>query len=71
MPVGEWNTLDCVVLNNKIWVRLNDHVVNFAIETTPGKGRIGIQSHGAELFIREITLQPYNPKRKEPGQPAS
>ncbi len=58
-PAGEWNTLDCVVLNGKIWIRLNDHVVNFATDVTPAGGRIGIQSHGADIFFREITLQPY------------
>ena len=66
MPTGEWNTMDIVCLNSKIWVRLNDHVCNFAIDSTPTEGRIGIQSHGAELFIREITLQPYTQKKHEP-----
>jgi hypothetical protein len=58
-PTGEWNTLDCIVLNGKICIRLNDHVVNFATDATPAGGRIGIQSHGAEIYFREITLQPY------------
>ena len=62
MPTGEWNTMDVVCLNGKIWVRLNDHVCNFAIQSTPTAGRIAIQSHGAELWVREMTLQPYNQK---------
>jgi hypothetical protein len=66
-PAGEWNKLECAVLNGKIWIRLNDHVVNFATDATPAAGRIGIQSHGAELFIREITLLPYL-KHHEHGQ---
>ncbi|HEX4146497.1 MAG TPA: DUF1080 domain-containing protein [Pirellulales bacterium] len=66
-PTGEWNKLDCAVLNGKIWIRLNDHVVNFATDVTPAGGRIGIQSHGAEIYFREITLQPYL-KHREHGE---
>jgi hypothetical protein len=69
-PHGEWNHLDCVSLNGKIWIRLNDHVVNFATDVTPSAGRIGIQSHGAEIFFREITLQPYL-KHHNHGEQAS
>jgi hypothetical protein len=69
-PAGEWNTLECVALNGKILVRLNDHVVNFATDVTPAAGRIGIQSHGADIFFREITLQPYN-KRHDRGEQAN
>ena len=57
------------MLNGKIFIRLNDHVVNFATDVTPAGGRIGIQSHGAEIFFREITLQPYL-KHHEQGEQA-
>jgi Domain of Unknown Function (DUF1080) len=69
-PLGDWNTIECASLNGKLLVQLNGKVVNFAIESTPSKGRIGIQSHGAELFIRQITLQPYT-KHHEHGETAN
>jgi hypothetical protein len=61
-PHGEWNTLDIVALDGKIFVQLNDQVVNFAKESTPSKGRIGIQSNGAEIIFRTINLQQYKGK---------
>jgi hypothetical protein len=58
-PHGDWNTLDIVTLDGKIFVQLNDHVVNFAKQVVPDRGRIGIQSNGAEIIFRSINLQQY------------
>jgi hypothetical protein len=58
-PHGEWNTLDIVALDGKIFVQLNDHVANFAKQANPTAGRIGIQSNGAEIIFRTITLQEF------------
>ncbi len=59
-PHGEWNTLDIVLLDGKIMIQLNDQVVNFGLEASPAKGRIGIQSNGAEIIFRTINLQHYH-----------
>lgn len=57
-PVGEWNTLECVVKNNEISIYLNGILVNKATDVKPNKGRIQIQSESAEILFRRIDLIP-------------
>lgn len=57
-PVGKWNRLECVVQDNEIFVYLNNTLVNHAIDVEPRKGRIQIQSEGAEIVFRKINLTP-------------
>ncbi len=59
-PVGEWNTLECVALEDQISIYLNGTLVNEAIDVKPNKGRIQIQSEGAEIFFRRVELTPYH-----------
>ena len=56
-PVGEWNKLECIVKGSEISVYLNGTLVNQAIDVQPRKGKIQIQSEGAELFFRKFTLR--------------
>lgn len=58
-PVGEWNTLEIVAKDNTIAAYLNGVEVNRAIDCKPTKGRIQIQSEGAELFVRKVELTPF------------
>ncbi|HUQ66538.1 MAG TPA: DUF1080 domain-containing protein [Flavitalea sp.] len=53
---GEWNTLECIADKDKITTFLNGKLVNEATNVHPSKGRIQIQSEGAEIFFRKITL---------------
>jgi len=55
-PIGEWNKLECIVNQDKITIFLNGKLVNKAFDVKPSKGRIQIQSEGAELFFRKIDL---------------
>lgn len=55
-PVGEWNTLECIVKGDTLTVTLNGVVVNKAINVRPSKGRIQIQSEAAEILFRRIDL---------------
>jgi hypothetical protein len=55
-PVGEWNTIECLVQSQEILIYLNGTLVNRAIDVHPRKGRIQIQSEGAEIFFRRIDL---------------
>lgn len=55
-PVGQWNKIKCVVNGNRITSYLNKVLVNEAYNVKPSKGRIQIQSEGAEIFFRKITL---------------
>lgn len=58
-PVGEWNTLEIIAKDNTIAAYLNGVEVNRAIDCKPTKGRIQIQSEGAELFVRKVELTPF------------
>lgn len=60
-PPGEWNRLECIARGSEITVVLNGTVVNRAIESRPHKGRIQIQSEGAEVYVRRVELTPLTP----------
>jgi len=55
-PLGEWNRLECICKGAEITVLLNGIVVNRATNVRPRKGRIQIQSEGAEVFVRRVEL---------------
>jgi hypothetical protein len=57
-PVGEWNTLECICKGDSIVVVLNSKVVNVATRVSHQRGKILIQSEGAELFLRRVDLLP-------------
>lgn len=57
-PVGQWNKVECVVIGDKISAYLNGVLVNEAYHVTPTKGKIQIQSEGAEMLVRKVEIQP-------------
>jgi hypothetical protein len=57
-PVGDWNKVECVVEGDEITIFLNGILVNHASNVKPNKGRIQIQSEGAEIFFRKVELRP-------------
>lgn len=57
-PVGEWNTLECHVFEGEIAVYLNGTLVNRAMDVSPRKGKIQIQSEGAVMLVRTVDLTP-------------
>jgi Domain of Unknown Function (DUF1080) len=61
-PSGEWNILDCLVVDGEIDIFLNGVLVNRAIHVKPERGRIQIQSEGAEIFFRRVELTPLSGK---------
>ena len=66
-PLGEWNSLECTCLGDKITIRLNGKLVNEARtadmhgNSTLTRGKIMLQSEKAEIFFREILLRPLTP----------
>ncbi len=56
--MGEWNTMELIVTGRQISVLLNDTLVNQASQVRPYRGKIQIQSEGAEIFFRRIDLLP-------------
>lgn len=59
-PVGEWNVLECIAKGDEITYYLNGVKVNHAFDVKPRRGRIQIQSEGAEMFVRTVKLTPLN-----------
>ena len=57
-PIGEWNTMECVAEGNKAIILLNGVIVNQAFDLVPSRGRIQLQSEGAEIFFRKVELKP-------------
>jgi hypothetical protein len=57
-PVGKWNKLVCLARGKEISVYLNGTLVNHAIDVQPQKGRIQVQSEGAEILLRRVDLTP-------------
>lgn len=55
-PVGEWNRLEAIVAGRTVTVILNGVLVNQCVDVLPRGGRIQIQSEGAEIFFKNITL---------------
>lgn len=55
-PLGQWNRLEIIVKGQTIRVILNGIQVNYCIDVRPRKGKIQIQSEGAEVFIRRFDL---------------
>jgi hypothetical protein len=57
-PTGEWNTMECIAEGDKVTILLNGVLVNQAFNVVPSRGRIQLQSEGAEMFFRKVELQP-------------
>lgn len=57
-PAGEWNRLEVLVERDRITNTLNGVVVNVGTAPSYTRGKIIVQSEGAELFVRRIELQP-------------
>ena len=63
-PVGEWNKVECIAKGEEILIYLNDKLVNHVVHAQPNKGRIQIQSEGAEIIFRRIELLPLPPNEQ-------
>ena len=57
-PHGEWNIVEFVVQGGNVKQYLNGKLVNEGSNAYPASGKILIQSEGAEVYFRDITLYP-------------
>jgi hypothetical protein len=57
-PTGEWNTIEVVCDGDKITNIVNGVVVNEGIHASETKGKILLQSEGAEVYYRKVELRP-------------
>jgi hypothetical protein len=63
-PRGEWNVVEVICDGDTITNIVNHVVVNRCTKASVTRGRILLQSEGAEVFYRNITLRPLD-KPKE------
>ena len=57
-PLGEWNRLEVIVEPTRITNVLNGVVVNVGTDPSYRRGKIIIQSEGAEIFVRRVEVHP-------------
>lgn len=58
-PTGEWNTIEIIANGQHVEQYVNGHLVNSASVRSASKGKILLQSEGAEIFYKEVELMPY------------
>ena len=63
-PLGQWNRYECIADGRTITVILNGVVVNRCLDVQPRKGKIQIQTEGAEVFFRRLDLIPLSENTK-------
>ncbi|HXR04382.1 MAG TPA: DUF1080 domain-containing protein [Verrucomicrobiae bacterium] len=56
-PIGEWNTNVTICAGNDVKAVINGKLLNEITECTASSGFIGIQSEGADIEIRKISLE--------------
>lgn len=57
-PVGQWNQYEITCDGDEIRLVVNGHEVNTGTNSELKRGRILLQSEGAEVFFRNIELEP-------------
>ena len=57
-PRGEWNTVEVVCAGDSITNIVNGVVVNEGNHASVTRGRILLQSEGAEIYFRKVELRP-------------
>ncbi len=57
-PTGEWNTVEVICDGGSITHIVNGEVVNHGTNASVTKGKIVLQSEGAEIFYRNVELTP-------------
>ena len=57
-PLGDWNRMVIEAVGRSIRVWVNGDLVNDGFDATADRGRIAIQSEGAEVEFRKIAITP-------------
>jgi len=55
-PLGEWNTLIAECYKNQVKVWVNGDLVNYGFGASSSKGKIALQSEGAEVEVRRFVV---------------
>lgn len=54
---GDWNTLECLVRDDSITIRLNGETINRVTPIFPKQGKILLQCEGSEIFFRRVEIR--------------
>lgn len=57
-PVGQWNVIECDCDGPSISYKLNGIAMNAGTKANLTKGKILLQSEGAEVYFRKVDLRP-------------
>jgi hypothetical protein len=57
-PAGEWNRMEVICDGDSITNIVNGHLVNAGTKSSLTRGKIMIQSEGAEILFRKIEVRP-------------
>ena len=57
-PTGEWNRQEVICDGDSITNIVNGVTVNHGTQSSHTRGKIQLQSEGAEIFFRRVELQP-------------
>jgi hypothetical protein len=57
-PIGDWNEYEIVVDGGSVILNVNGEELNRAGDVLKTPGKIGLQSEGAEIHLRNIRLAP-------------
>ncbi len=57
-PLGEWTHIRILAMGEEVYYFVNGTLANHALRVKPAKGRIQIQSEGAEIFVRKVEMTP-------------
>jgi hypothetical protein len=57
-PAGQWNRMEVVCDGDTITNIVNGYVVNIGTKSSLTKGKVTIQTEGAELFVRRFEIRP-------------
>jgi len=57
-PTGEWNSVEVLAVGDRAWHLVNGQEVNRGEKATVARGKILLQSEGAEVEYRRVDLHP-------------
>jgi len=57
-PPGKWNTLEVISVGSRLQVLVNGKATVDALNVMPNRGKIVLQSNGAEIFFRRLDIYP-------------
>ena len=64
---GKWNTLEVISVGGRLQVLVNGKATVDAINVMPNRGKIVLQSNGAEIFFRRLDVYPISIREGSPN----